>query len=89
MPGMLRFGKDSHQVTQRSLSEICRDLRCTNSVLKMARPIDSFASHPALEGTLCGEGKVCTVQIHFISKCKSIIAMLKTSIAHDILYNLL
>ena len=54
--GVLIYGKDSRQKTQRSLNEICRDLHCTNT--SPDRQLDSLVSHPALEGTPCGHEKV-------------------------------
>lgn len=59
---MLRYGKESRRIAQRALNEICRDLRCTNVSTRTARQIGtgllSYSSHPALEGTACGENMV-------------------------------
>ncbi|KAI9550354.1 hypothetical protein GHT06_001581 [Daphnia sinensis] len=48
---------------QRPLSEICRDLRCTKVPPRLVRQsgtsLLSYGSHPALEGTACGEGMWC------------------------------
>ena len=61
--GMLRYGKESRIITQRALNEICRDLRCTNVPTRTVRQVVSsgllsHTSHPALEGTTCGDGMV-------------------------------
>lgn len=60
--GMLRHGRESRRSPQRPLHEICRDLRCTSvparSVRQIGSRLVSYAAHPALEGTTCGEGKV-------------------------------
>lgn len=59
---MLRHGRESRRSYHRPLNEICRDLRCTNgptrSVRQTGNRLVSYASHPALEGTTCGEGMV-------------------------------
>lgn len=49
---MLKYGKDSRHATRQPLSEVCRDLHCR-------RERYTWTSHPALEGTKCGEHKVC------------------------------
>ncbi|EFX89976.1 hypothetical protein DAPPUDRAFT_309664 [Daphnia pulex] len=60
---MLRHGRESRRSPQRPLHEICRDLRCTSvparSVRQIGSRLVSYAAHPALEGTTCGEGKWC------------------------------
>lgn len=60
--GILRYGKESRRIAQRTLNEICRDLRCTNVPTRTTRQIGtgllSYASHPALEGTECGDNMV-------------------------------
>lgn len=48
---MLKYGKDSIKSTQQPLNEICRDLHCQ-------RDRYTWTSHPALEGTKCGDTKV-------------------------------
>lgn len=52
----LRFGSSSRKTSHQSLQETCRMLRCEMS--RGLTPV-SFAAHPALEGTPCGEGKWC------------------------------
>lgn len=49
--GMLKYGKDSIKSTQQPMNEICRDLHCQ-------RDRYTWTSHPALEGTNCGDSKV-------------------------------
>lgn len=60
--GILRYGRESRRSPQRPLNEICRDLRCTNVPSRTVRQVGggslSYASHPALEGTSCGDGMV-------------------------------
>lgn len=60
--GMLRYGRESRRNSQRPLNEICRDLRCTKVPPRLVRQsgtsLVSYGSHPALEGTACGEGMV-------------------------------
>ena len=67
--GMLRYGRESRRIPQRALSEICRDLRCTNVPARPVRQtgsgLVSLASHPALEGSTCGEGMVFLNVAHF------------------------
>lgn len=48
---MLKYGKDSIQSQIQPVKEICRDLHCQ-------RDRYTWTSHPALEGTGCGESKV-------------------------------
>ena len=45
---MLKYGKDSVRSKNQNLAEICRDLHCQ-------RDRYTWTSHPALEGTWCGE----------------------------------
>ena len=75
MAGMLRYGRESRRALQRSLNEICRDLRCTNNngenqrfVRQTGSVTTSYTSHPALEGTACGEGMVRYKRTHSITK---------------------
>lgn len=56
--GMLKYGKDSIKSTQQPLKEICRDLHCQ-------RDRYTWTSHPALEGTNCGESKVRSITITY------------------------
>lgn len=49
--GMLKYGKDSVRSKVQPLKEICRDLHCQ-------RDRYTWTSHPALEGTECGDSKV-------------------------------
>lgn len=60
---MLKYGKDSVRSRIQPLKEICRDLHCQ-------RDRYTWTSHPALEGTACGEHKWC----------RSGICLLKTSL---------
>merc|ERR1719328_343921 len=48
----LRYGKDSFHSTQQDPTDICRDLHCK-------RRNYIWTSHPALEGTECGQGRWC------------------------------
>lgn len=45
---MLKYGKDSIRSRNQPLPDICRDLHCQ-------RERYTWTSHPALEGTECGE----------------------------------
>lgn len=60
--GMLRHGKRSRKSSQTPLNEICRDLRCTSVSPRVNRQtssgISQYTSHPALEGTPCGDNMV-------------------------------
>lgn len=71
---MLRYGRESRRNSQRPLNEICRDLRCTKVPPRLVRQsgtsLVSYGSHPALEGTACGEGMWCRR-----SRCSSRIRM--------------
>ncbi|XP_022227613.2 A disintegrin and metalloproteinase with thrombospondin motifs 16 [Drosophila obscura] len=49
---MLRFGKNFMRASSQSKAEICRDLHCRQDKLP-------WTSHPALEGTECGERMWC------------------------------
>ncbi|XP_020818018.1 A disintegrin and metalloproteinase with thrombospondin motifs 16 [Drosophila serrata] len=49
---MLRFGKDFKQASSQNKMEICRDLHCRQDGLP-------WTSHPALEGTECGDNMWC------------------------------
>ena len=49
--GMLKYGRGSIHATQQPLDDICRDLHCQ-------RERYTWTSHPALEGTFCGNDKV-------------------------------
>ncbi|EDW31931.1 GL11380 [Drosophila persimilis] len=49
---MLRFGKNFMRSSTQSKAEICRDLHCRQDGLP-------WTSHPALEGTECGEKMWC------------------------------
>uniref|UniRef100_A0A1B0GKN0 Putativedisintegrin and metalloproteinase with thrombospondin motifs 18 n=1 Tax=Lutzomyia longipalpis TaxID=7200 RepID=A0A1B0GKN0_LUTLO len=49
---MLKYGKDSVRSRNQPLADICRDLHCQ-------RDRYTWTSHPALEGTYCGEGMWC------------------------------
>lgn len=49
---MLKYGKDSVRSRSQPLPDICRDLHCQ-------RDRYTWTSHPALEGTYCGEGMWC------------------------------
>lgn len=48
---ILKYGKESTRADTQDLSEICRDLHCQ-------RDRYTWTSHPSLEGTKCGEGRV-------------------------------
>lgn len=45
---MLKYGKDSVRSKNQNIGEICRDLHCQ-------RDRYTWTSHPALEGTNCGD----------------------------------
>jgi hypothetical protein len=49
---MLKYGKDSVRSKNQNLGEVCRDLHCQ-------RDRYTWTSHPALEGTNCGESMWC------------------------------
>ncbi|XP_037820978.1 uncharacterized protein LOC119609992 [Lucilia sericata] len=49
---MLKYGKDSNRARSQSLADICRDLHCQ-------RDRYTWTSHPALEGTSCGDNNWC------------------------------
>lgn len=49
---MLKYGKDSSRSLIQPEKEICRDLHCQ-------RDRYTWTSHPALEGTNCGDAKWC------------------------------
>lgn len=49
---MLKYGKDSVRSKSQNLGEICRDLHCQ-------RDRYTWTSHPALEGTNCGDSMWC------------------------------
>jgi len=49
--GMLKYGRGSIHATQQPLDDVCRDLHCQ-------RDRYTWTSHPALEGTFCGNNKV-------------------------------
>ncbi|XP_065367757.1 A disintegrin and metalloproteinase with thrombospondin motifs 16 [Calliphora vicina] len=49
---MLKYGKDSNRARTQSLADICRDLHCQ-------RDRYTWTSHPALEGTSCGDNNWC------------------------------
>lgn len=48
---ILKYGKESTRADTQDLSEICRDLHCQ-------RDRYTWTSHPSLEGTKCGDGRV-------------------------------
>lgn len=50
---MLKYGRGSIHATQQPLDDVCRDLHCQ-------RDRYTWTSHPALEGTFCGNNKVST-----------------------------
>ncbi|KAH9631889.1 hypothetical protein HF086_014361, partial [Spodoptera exigua] len=57
---MLKYGRGSRHSGAQSLEDICRDLHCQ-------RERYTWTSHPALEGTRCGEdmvSKTCIEKIH-------------------------
>lgn len=49
--GMLKYGRGSIHATQQPLDDVCRDLHCQ-------RDRYTWTSHPALEGTFCGNNRV-------------------------------
>ncbi|XP_061401115.1 A disintegrin and metalloproteinase with thrombospondin motifs 8-like [Musca vetustissima] len=49
---MLKYGKESTRARSQSLADICRDLHCQ-------RDRYTWTSHPALEGTACGDNMWC------------------------------
>ncbi|CAG9856832.1 unnamed protein product [Phyllotreta striolata] len=49
---MLKYGKGSKHSTQQPLNDVCRDLHCE-------RERYTWTSHPALEGTICGNSMWC------------------------------
>ncbi|KAJ4448313.1 hypothetical protein ANN_10328 [Periplaneta americana] len=49
---MLKYGRGSIHATQQPLDDVCRDLHCQ-------RDRYTWTSHPALEGTSCGNTKWC------------------------------
>ncbi|CAB3229125.1 unnamed protein product [Arctia plantaginis] len=49
---MLKYGRGSRHSAAQSLEDICRDLHCQ-------RERYTWTSHPALEGTRCGEDMYC------------------------------
>ncbi|XP_030381356.1 A disintegrin and metalloproteinase with thrombospondin motifs 16 [Scaptodrosophila lebanonensis] len=49
---MLKYGRSSVRASVQSKSEICHDLHCQ-------RDRYTWTSHPALEGTECGDGMFC------------------------------
>lgn len=49
---MLKYGKDSMRSKSQNIADICRDLNCQ-------RDRYFWTSHPALEGTMCGERMWC------------------------------
>lgn len=49
--GMLKYGRGSRHSAGQSIEDICRDLHCQ-------RERYTWTSHPALEGTKCGEEMV-------------------------------
>jgi hypothetical protein len=49
--GMLKYGRGSIHAIQQPLDDVCRDLHCQ-------RDRYTWTSHPALEGTFCGNNKV-------------------------------
>lgn len=48
---MLKYGRGSRHSAAQNLEDICRDLHCQ-------RERYTWTSHPALEGTKCGEDMV-------------------------------
>lgn len=69
---MLKYGKDSVRSKSQSLTEICRDLHCQ-------RDRYTWTSHPALEGTWCGEMMWCRSGI-----CKSRSNLVVENVNEDI-----
>lgn len=57
---MLKYGKDSIRSKMQPMRDICRDLHCQ-------RDRYTWTSHPALEGTVCGDFKVCVALPLFLS----------------------
>ncbi|XP_066257104.1 A disintegrin and metalloproteinase with thrombospondin motifs adt-1-like [Euwallacea similis] len=49
---MLKYGRESKHSSQQPLDDVCRDLHCE-------RERYTWTSHPALEGTICGNGLWC------------------------------
>ncbi|XP_050512535.1 A disintegrin and metalloproteinase with thrombospondin motifs adt-1-like [Diabrotica virgifera virgifera] len=49
---MLKYGKGSKHSAQQPLNDVCRDLHCE-------RERYTWTSHPALEGTVCGNNMWC------------------------------
>lgn len=49
--GKLKYGIDSYHSPAQLIDEICKDVQCS-------REHYSWTSHPALEGTTCGNNKV-------------------------------
>ncbi|XP_018565898.1 A disintegrin and metalloproteinase with thrombospondin motifs adt-1-like [Anoplophora glabripennis] len=49
---MLKYGRGSKHSSQQPLDDVCRDLHCE-------RERYTWTSHPALEGTMCGNGMWC------------------------------
>lgn len=49
--GMLKYGRGSRHAAAQNLEDVCRDLHCQ-------RERYTWTSHPALEGTKCGEDMV-------------------------------
>lgn len=52
--GMLKYGRGSKHSSQQPLDDVCRDLHCE-------RERYTWTSHPALEGTMCGNGMVSII----------------------------
>lgn len=50
---MLKYGQSSVRASTQSKSDICHDLHCQRERL-------TWTSHPALEGTECGDSMVDT-----------------------------
>ena len=81
---MLKYGRNSRRAPHRSLNDICRDLRCTepekparSTRQALSSSLTYSTSHPALEGTSCGESMVnwCEYSIYNVI----IILFLKSS----------
>ena len=53
---MLKYGKESVRSKNQNIGEICRDLHCQ-------RDRYTWTSHPALEGTNCGDYMVNKLSI--------------------------
>lgn len=68
---MLKYGRGSRHSGSQNLEDICRDLHCQ-------RERYTWTSHPALEGTNCGEelvGHVLPItEKHFCHNCCSRLA---------------